>query len=109
VNRRPLAESSALDTFAAQGAQIDATAGVAHRHFSSTNGGGVALGENEVLAADLQLFATVQGAMRGANALFWAEGPGGGHYDHLASATYTQVGCGVYIAGGGVTVVEDFR
>ena len=40
--------------------------------------------------------------------MMWAEGRGGGHYDNLAGR-YTQVGCGVFVDGDLVTVVQAFR
>jgi Cysteine-rich secretory protein family len=108
VGRPPLAESATLEAFAAQGAQQDATTGVPHSHFDAVNGGGIASGENELLTAALSLFGTVQGAMHGADAIFVAEGPSGGHYQHLVGSS-TQVGCGVFIAKGAITIVQDFR
>src|SRR5262249_1501336 len=43
-----LVRSSALETYAATGAQEDGLAHVAHQHFTSTHGGGIALAENEM-------------------------------------------------------------
>jgi len=108
ANRPALAESIALETFAAAGAQTDAASGVPHTHFTASNGAGIATAENEFLTADRQLFPTIQNAMHGANALFWAEGPTGSHYQTLVGP-YTQVGCGVFVANGTVTVVQDYR
>ena len=51
---------------------------------------------------------TIQDTIQQAIALFHAEGPGGGHYQNL-EGPYTQVGCGVYIATGNITLVQDFR
>jgi hypothetical protein len=40
----------------------------------------------------------------------WAEGPGGGHYDNMASSRYTRLGCGIYVSPGeAVWVVQDFN
>ena len=103
-----LAQSAALESYAATGAQVDGTARVAHTHFTSTNGGGVALAENELLATALNLFGTVQEAMRQAISAFYAEGPSGGHYQNL-EGPYTQVGCGVFIDNRLITFVQDFR
>jgi hypothetical protein len=108
ANRPPLAESMALETFAAAGAQTDAASGVPHAHFTASNGAGIATAENEFLTADRQLFPTTQDAMHGASALFWAEGPTGSHYQTLVGP-YSQVGCGVFVANGAVTVVQDYR
>jgi hypothetical protein len=108
VGRPALAQSAALEVFAHVSAQEDATAGISHTHFDATNGAGVALGENELLTTALSFFGTVQAAMHGADAIFIAEGPTGGHYQHLVGS-YTQVGCGVSIGNGMITVVQDFR
>ena len=107
--RKPtLAQSSVLEAYAATGAQADAISRVPHSHFDGTNGGGVALAENELLATGFSLFGTVQEAIRQAIADFYAEGPTGGHYQNL-EGPYTQVGCGVYIANAAITFVQDFR
>jgi uncharacterized protein YkwD len=44
----PLTRSSALEAYAAAGAQEDGLAHVAHQHFRSTNGGGVAFAKNVI-------------------------------------------------------------
>lgn len=41
--------------------------------------------------------------------MMWAEGPGGGQYENKGNARYTQVGCGVFINAGEITVVQEFR
>lgn len=108
VNRPPLAQSAALETYAAASAQADTASGMPHSHFAGSNGGGVATAENELLMLDRQLAPTVQEAMHTATAIFLAEGPGGGHYEHIVGP-YTQVGCGVFVTTAAVTVVQDFR
>ena len=35
------------------------------------------------------------------------EGPGGGHYENMMG-NYASLGCGVYIQGDGITIVQDF-
>ena len=100
-------ESAALETFAALGAQQDSVSGQAHGHFEGTLGG--AVGENELLNGSFTTGIGVQAAIQSANAQFFSEGPGGGHYEHLVSLTLRQVGCGVYIANGRITIVEDFQ
>jgi hypothetical protein len=108
AGKSALSQSAALESYAATGAQVDANARVPHSHFQSTNGGSVALAENELLATALNLFGTVQETMRQSIAAFYAEGPSGGHYQNL-EGPYTQVGCGVFIASGLITLVQDFR
>jgi hypothetical protein len=42
--------------------------------------------------------------------MMWDEGPGGGHYENMASRRYSEVGCGVYVTSGNrVWVVQNFR
>ncbi len=43
-------------------------------------------------------------------AAMWKEGPGGGHYDNMSSASSTKVACGFYVLPDGhVWAVQDFR
>jgi hypothetical protein len=108
VGDRSVTESAALEAYAADGARIDATAQTPHLHFSSTNGGGIAFAENEDLLWPLASYGTVQAVMQQGLAGMWAEGPSGGHYQNLVGP-YTQIGCGVYLANGAITVAQDFR
>lgn len=40
----------------------------------------------------------------------WAEGPGGGHYENMKNAQYTQVSCGFYTSPAGkVWAVQNFK
>ena len=40
----------------------------------------------------------------------WAEGPGGGHYENMASPTYQYVACGFYQAPNGAWwIIQNFR
>lgn len=103
-----LSQSSALESYAATGARVDGVAHAGHSHFNSTNGGGVALAENLIPWWPLADYGTVQEVMRQGLAKMWAEGPGGPHYQNMAGR-YTQVGCGVYIGNGEITVVQDLR
>jgi hypothetical protein len=41
--------------------------------------------------------------------LMWAEGPGGGHYDIMASTSYTMVSCGFYDGPNGVWGTQDYK
>jgi hypothetical protein len=108
VGDRSVTESAALEAYAADGARIDATAQTSHLHFTSTNGGGVAIAENEIPWWPLASFGTVQAVMQQGLAAMWAEGPSGIHYRNLVGP-YTETGCGVYLANGEVTVAQDFR
>lgn len=39
----------------------------------------------------------------------WGEGPGGGHYEAMASKQYTKVACGFADGQGGTWAVQNFR
>ena len=54
-------------------------------------------------------FGAVQGVIKVANDLFWAEGPSGGHYQNIADNQCTQLGCGFGINGQNVTYTTEFR
>jgi uncharacterized protein YkwD len=108
TGRAALTESAALEAYAAEGARIDFLANVWHQRFDSTNGGGLARAKNEALAWPLDVSRTVTTTIQQAIAAFYAEGPGGDHYQNL-TGPYTQLGCGVYISGSLITVIQDFR
>jgi hypothetical protein len=108
VGKTPLLQSAALEAYAAAGAEADSITRMAHSHFDNTNGGGLALAENELLTTGLALFGSVQEAMRQTIASFYAEGASGADYQNL-EGPYTQVGCGVFIANAAITFVQDFR
>jgi uncharacterized protein YkwD len=100
-----LDRSGTLEAYAAAGAQEDGQAHVPHQHFRSTNGGGVAFAENEIPWWSSSSVHTViqQGLTQ-----MWAEGAGGGHYENMRGR-YSQLGCGVFVNGNEITVVQDFR
>ncbi|MBX3220402.1 MAG: hypothetical protein KF795_07790 [Labilithrix sp.] len=46
----------------------------------------------------------------GCLAMMWAEGPGGGHHDNMASTQYTKAACGVFVTSrGAIWSVQNFR
>jgi len=94
-----------------EGAAYDAARNAPHAHFMATNGGGIALAENEVPGWDLEFGnGTVMGVVEAGLAAMWDEGPGGGHHDNMNSRTFTELGCGIYVTSRGeVWVVQDFR
>lgn len=100
-----LARSSSLEQFAADAAQHDAGVGVAHTLFRQTNGGGVAMAETELLLWPNRAVPDV--IKRGLSDM-WSQGPSGEHYSILAGP-YTQVGCGVFVSGGVVSVTQDYK
>ncbi len=115
MNGKPaLAENAALEAYADTGAMVDFSSSP-HSHFSSTNGGGIADAENECPVQGNWHLA-VGGDMNmlvGQCVLaFYMEGPGTdyathGHYINMMSAN-TKLGCGIYMMGTGVTIVQDY-
>jgi hypothetical protein len=105
VGKPPLARSAGLEDFAAQAAERDGLAHVAHHHFTTTNGGGAARAETEILWwSGFAVRAVIQKGL----AQMWDVGPGGEHYDIL-SGSFSEVGCGIFVNGSEVTVTQDFR
>ena len=50
------------------------------------------------------------GIVPGCLDMMWGEGPGGGHYDNMASPGYAMVACGFQVtSGGAVWAIQDFR
>jgi uncharacterized protein YkwD len=104
-----LVQSAEIEAYADEGAEVDFET-APHNHFTSTGGGGIALAENEcpaqggwTLAAGEDISAVVGRCV----AAFYAEGPGGGHYENMMGP-YTKVGCGIPESGGRITIVQDF-
>ncbi len=115
MNSKPaLTESAQLEAYADTGAMVDFGSSP-HNHFSTTNGGGIAFAENEcpqqgnwqyTEGQDLNM---VVGACIAA---FYSEGPGTdynthGHYINMMGP-YATLGCGIYYAGGKITIVQDY-
>jgi hypothetical protein len=110
VSATPYTRSSALETFAAAGAQSDSQSGQAHGHFIATSGGGVAFAENELPGWPLAQYKSMSDLIDQGLAAMWSEGPGGGHYDNMSSSKYTSAGCGTYtLPNGDVWVTMDFK
>lgn len=108
AGKSPLNRSTRLEEFAAEGARRDGSARVAHAHFNATRNQRIAFAENEVPWWPFARSGNVQSVIRQGIAGFWAEGTGGGHYKNL-TGMYTQVGCGVFVNNGEITIVQDFR
>ena len=108
IGRPALIRSVELEAYAAAAAPYDTRARAAHRYFRRTGGGGVAFAENQIPGWPLPRYGSVREIIRNGLAMMWAEGRGGGHYDNLAGR-YSQVGCGLYVDGDRVTVVQAFR
>ena len=53
-------------------------------------------------------YGSVQTIVRKGLETMWAEGPGGYHYVNM-TARYTEMGCGIAVLNGEVTVSQDFH
>ncbi len=105
LNLPALSRSSALEDYATDSARIDQAARQAHMHFTSTNGGGVARAETELL---LWPNPDAKSVLQQGLKVMWTEGPNGSHYDVLTGA-YSSVGCGIFVEGSVMTISQDFR
>jgi hypothetical protein len=103
----PLSRSAALEAYAAEGAQIDQESGEPHKHFLDTQGGGIAVAENEIPGWPVSMFGSVHDVIREGIEMMMDEGEGGPHHDAILGP-YSALGCGIYRAGDVVTVVQDF-
>lgn len=107
-DRPAVTRSAELEAYAQEGAEVDHH-GSPHDHFRETNGGGIAFGENECPRWDLSFGGgDVVELVRACIAAFYAEGPGGGHYEIMLDRDYRTLGCGIYQEGTSVTVVQDY-
>lgn len=99
-----VARSSVLETYAATAIQADALSGNLH-NYTRTHPPGVAFGENGFLRLPLNVLGSIQGVLREALLSFWNSS------SHRATLTggYTQVGCGVFVQGNDVSVLQHFR
>jgi uncharacterized protein YkwD len=105
--RAPVERSKQLEDFANSGARIDHD-GPAHGHFKQARDSGIAFAENECRRWSLdQSGGDMKKLVELCIAAFYAEGPGGGHYENMLGA-YRAVGCGIFQSGTDVTIVQDF-
>jgi hypothetical protein len=109
LNLRALRRSSRIDAFSNEAARVDTEARDPHRHFRQTNGGnGTARAENVIPWWRSDNYASVRQVTREGLAMMWAEGPGGTHYETM-KGNFSEIGCGLFVANGTVTVTQDFR
>lgn len=100
-----------LERFSSAAARVDATNKSPHSHFRNTNGGGISRAQNEIpgwLGWNLDVFKDNKTIIEEGLKMMMAEGPGGGHYENIIG-NYTEIGCGIFVNGKEVTVVQDFR
>jgi uncharacterized protein YkwD len=106
---QPLARSGRIDEFSSDAAKVDGEAHVVHSYFRSTNGGnGTARAENQIPWWKTTQYGSVRAIVRQGLSQMWAEGPGGSHYENM-TGSYTEMGCGIFIANNEVTVSQDFK
>jgi uncharacterized protein YkwD len=105
---RALRRAADLEACAAEGARADHASGQPHGHFVGTQGCGIAFAENEIPRWPLDYAGSVTNTIKKGIADMWAEGPGGGHYENM-KGDYTELGCGIFVDGSAVTVVQDYK
>jgi hypothetical protein len=105
VGAPAVTRSPAIEAHAAAAARADGLSGTPHGYVSQNPPPGQ-WGENEVLGLGLKTSGSVQNVVRTALISFWASPP---HYAVMASARYSEVGCGLFLNGNHVTVVQHFR
>ena len=106
LGRAPLAQSPDIEGFALAAAQMDSPSNTPHSYYAAHWQGFGA--ENEALNWPVAGFDSVRTVVQQAILAFWSEGPGGGHYENM-NGPFTQLGCGIYIAGQSITLVQDYR
>ncbi len=85
-----------------QQARYDAASNAAHGAFAGCN----EFAQNECPGWGGSLGSALPGCLDA----MWREGPGGGHYENMASQQYRYAVCGIYqTQNGGWWIVQDFR
>jgi uncharacterized protein YkwD len=109
VGRGPLQRSEVLEEYATAAARTDGLAHVAHQYAHQTNSGnGTSRAENAILWWSLRYYGSVQQVVKLGLADMWEKGEGGSHYRNIVG-NYTEAGCGIFVNGDEVTVVQAFR
>jgi uncharacterized protein YkwD len=109
AGKAPLQRSAELEAFAAEGAAYDARIRKPHEHFGRVPypHGYSEMGENVIPWWPAKQYGSVKDVIRAGTQGMWSEGPGGGHYENLVG-NFMQVGCGIHVANGEITVTQDF-
>ena len=105
IGRSQLTRSRPLEQNAAAAAEYDSAVRIPHAHFATSLRMPIVIAETEIMWWSGY---DVRSVIEKGLAQMWANGPATGHYDVLAGA-FTQVGCGIFVNGSEVTVVQDFR
>jgi hypothetical protein len=101
IGAPPLARWSAAEACSNQESAQDAASGRAHGSFGQCG----EMAQNECPGWPGPESQLLQGCLK----MMWDEGPGGGHYDNMASRSYTQVACGFACNGNECWAVQNFR
>src|SRR5262245_53933152 len=105
VGLLPLTRSTELEGYAAAGARQDGLAHKAHLHYRSANLAAKGIAENEL---PWWPGSSIRQVIKNGIAAMWAEGPGGGHFENIRGP-YTHIGCGVFVNGNEITVVQNLQ
>ena len=109
VGDPPLNRSSRIEAFSTEAARVDGEAHQAHKHFTETNGGhGTALAENVIPWWKVSDYGSISNIVRKGVSMMWEEGPSGYHYVNMRGG-YSEMGCGIAVINGEVTVSQDFH
>ena len=109
VGRGPLQRSDVLEAYATAAARTDGLAHVAHQYAGQTNmGNGTSRAENVILWWSLRYYGSVQQIVKRGLADMWQQGETGAHYRNIVGS-YSEAGCGIFVNGDEVTVVQAFR
>ena len=108
VGRPALVVDAALARYANAAAHNDGRSHVGHQYFRRTRGGGIAHAENVIPWWPLNEFRTIDDLVREGLSEMWREGSRGGHYRNMIGP-YGRLGCGIFVNGNEVTVVQAFR
>ncbi len=109
AGKSALVRSAALEEYATAAARTDGIAHVAHQYAHATNlGNGVSRAENAILWWSIRYYGSVAQIVRLGLADMWKQGEGGTHYRNLVG-NYKETGCGIFVNGDEVTVVQAFR
>ena len=100
-------QSGEIEAYAAEAARFDGMNHAAHGYSNRANLQ-VRAAENEIPWWPLSPYGSIRAVIQAGLALFWNEGPGGGHYE-IMRGSFSAVGCGVFVNGNEVTVVQHFR
>ena len=103
-----LTHSAQLEAYSNTAAQYDTQMQSAHAYFKSNSGGGLSFAENECPSfLGWRIMGDVRNTIGQCLQAFYNEGPGGGHYENMMG-NYGTLGCGVYIDGNNITIVQDY-